>query len=104
MPARWLPKWKSSPTTTTRTARPSISTRSTNDSGASAAWASSKRSTTTASMPVSASSSSRCSGLVRSAGADSGRTIVAGWRSNVRTTERAPSASALARTSAITAW
>ena len=42
-------------------------------------------------MPVAASSSRRCSGDVSSCGADSGRTIVAGWRSNVSTTERAPS-------------
>ena len=45
-----------------------------------------------ASTPVAASSSRRCSGDVSSCGADSGRTIVAGWRSNVSTTERAPSA------------
>ena len=38
-------------------------------------------------MPVWASSSRRCSGSVSSCGADSGRTIVAGWRSNVSTAE-----------------
>ena len=65
-----------------------------NASGVSFDWASSKCSTTVPSSPVAASSSRRCSGDVSSCGADSGRTIVAGWRSNVSTTERAPSRSA----------
>ena len=43
LPWRSRPKWKSSPTTTMRTASASTSTRSTNDSGDSWAWASSKR-------------------------------------------------------------
>ena len=64
-----------------------MSTRSMNDSGASFDCASSKRSTTVASSPVAASSSRRCSGDVSSCGADSGRTTVAGWRSNVSTTD-----------------
>ena len=52
-------------------------------SGDSFDCASSKCSTTVPSSPVAASSSRRCSGDVSSCGADSGRTIVAGWRSNV---------------------
>ena len=64
-----------------------MSTRSMNDSGDSLDCASSKRSTTVASMPVAASSSSFCSRSVSSCGADSGRTTVAGWRSNVSTTD-----------------
>ena len=37
-------------------------------------------------------------------GADSGRTTVAGWRSNVTTALRQPSSAASRRTWAITAW
>ena len=65
-----------------------------NDSGDSFDWASSKWSTTVASTPLASSSSSRCSALVSSLGADSGRTILAGWRSKVSTAERACSRSA----------
>ena len=75
-----------------------------NSSGDSLARASSNVSTTVASTPVAASSSSFCSASVSSCGADSGRTTVAGWRSKVSTTERALAPRANWRTSAITAW
>ena len=60
-----------------------------NSSGDSFASASSNVSTTVASTPVAANSSRRCSLSVSSCGADSGRTTVAGWRSNVSTTDLA---------------
>ena len=61
-----------------------------NDSGDSLDCASSNGSTTVASMPVAGQQLEALLGSVRSCGADSGRTIIAGWRSNVTTAERAP--------------
>ena len=91
LPSRWLPKWKSSPTTTTLTPSASTSTRSMNDSGDSLRLRLVEPQDHGGVEPVAASSSIRCSAVVSSCGADSGRTIVAGWRSKVSTTERAPS-------------
>ena len=103
LPSRWRPKWKSSPTTTAFVANPLTSTSSTKLWADSSARAWSKASTTVASRPVSASSSSRVGRSVRRRGADSGRTTLAGWRSNVTTTLRASSSAASRRTWATTA-
>ena len=84
LPSRWLPEVEVVADDDDRAppARRRAPARRTS-SGASFDCASSKCITTVASTPVAASSSSRCSGSVSSCGADSGRTIVAGWRSNV---------------------
>ena len=104
LPRRWWPKWKSSPTITTRAARQSTRTSRTNSSAGSLERASSKATTRQRSRPVAASSSSFCSTSVSSRGADSGRTTEAGWRSKVTTAVSIPPAAARARTAAMTAW
>ncbi len=71
-PFRPWPKWKSSPTTTSRASSPSTRTPSTNSSAVSLARSTSKRMTTVRSTPAAASSSSFWSRSQRRRGADSG--------------------------------
>ena len=86
---RWWPKWKSSPTITSRARRgASTSTSRTKSSAGSFERASSKVITRQRSTPVAASSSSFWSRSVSSRGAVSGRTTAAGWRSKVTTVAR----------------
>jgi len=85
LPCRMWPNLKSSPTMTTFARRAATRTRSTKCTGFSCDWSSSKGTNITASTPVPASNSSFCSMFVKSGGADSGRTTLAGCRSKVTT-------------------
>ena len=77
-PVRSLPKWKSAPTTTARAFIRSTTIPATNSSAVSWARVASNGTTRAVSTPHAASRSSFCSRSVINAGAESGRSTVAG--------------------------